>query len=117
MEGALITDIDIPNPTRAVLDAGDSALVEAGVGGLRSDTQYLMRCTELSKLLIPVSFVKQNMLSNLLDVGRVHPHESSMGNKAVRNCPCYIQGQLPVWISFIQRARYHHWSSSGFQCW
>ena len=46
--GVVTADIVRPSPTRcAVLDDGDSA--PCGVG--LSDTQVLIRCTELSKLL------------------------------------------------------------------
>lgn len=55
IDGELIADIDMPNPTScAVLDEGDIVLGAGGAGGARSDTQYLMRCTELSKLLINI---------------------------------------------------------------
>lgn len=55
MEGELIAEIVMPNPTNwAVLDEGDIEL-DGGGGGARSDTQHLRRSTELSKLLVKIS--------------------------------------------------------------
>ena len=83
-----------PAATAEELEEGESDW--AVVAGL-SETQFLIRCTELSKLLYTLVSVSRNAISPIsqsekyiLDVCRVHLHECGMRNESLCDGPCHF---------------------------
>lgn len=78
--------------------------------GALSVVQYLILCTELSKLLEEVNqqtyFKMAN--TNILDVGRIHFHECGVFQENSCNSFCYLDGELAIRVEFFALRRVGH---------
>ena len=83
-----------------------------------SVVQYLILCTELSKLLEEEKLVNQRHggKSNVLDVGRIHFHECSVLQEDTCNPLRHLDRELAICIEFfVLRGAPHQRHCSFFQ--